>query len=151
MKIQHFEEMARKMVGDGKEPNLFFVSVDGRIVAVTSSLQGARGVAGGYSDTHDIWVIEDRQSGIVDESTASRREQDRLATEEEAPAATGAPSVSHSDIATINRHRASIGMRPIDRATGWTDQELIEMAEQIRSGGRIHNPGGTQIKQRLLR
>ncbi len=114
------------------------MSVDGDIVAVTNSIQSAEAVTRGYSTTDDIWVIEDRKTGIVEESVASEREQDRA----EARAAAGLPPLrvaSQSDLNVINKYRRSMGMPPIDRAAGWTDQELIDMAEQIRHTGRTHN------------
>lgn len=54
-----------------------------------------------------------------------------------------------TDMDVINRHRASIGMGPIDPAAGWTTQELASMAESIRKTGRMANPG--KLKRRLMR
>ena len=36
-KIALFEKMARKMVGDGKKPNIYFVGRQGVIVGITSN------------------------------------------------------------------------------------------------------------------
>jgi hypothetical protein len=44
------------------------------------------------------------------------------------------------DLDVVNRHRRSLGMKPIDPATGWTDQEIHEMAKAIRTSGRMVNP-----------
>jgi|SRR3990172_553954 len=56
-------------------------------------------------------------------------------------------SPSSSDIDTINRHRSSIGMRPIDLASGWSSAELRDMAESIRQSGKMTNP----LKKKLMR
>lgn len=39
------------------------------------------------------------------------------------------------DIETINEHRSSIGIRPMDLSAGWTDQEILEMAQSVRARG----------------
>lgn len=55
------------------------------------------------------------------------------------------------DLEVINRHRASLGMRPIDPAAGWTPQELADMAESIRKTGRMTNPDRERLKRKLMR
>lgn len=59
------------------------------------------------------------------------------------------PRSSDEDLEVINRHRASLGMGDIDPAAGWTARELHEMAERIRTTGRMNNP--SKVKRRLLR
>lgn len=47
----------------------------------------------------------------------------------------------------INRHRAAIGMPPLDiRASGWTDQDVLDEAERLR---RLPNPL-EDLKHRLI-
>lgn len=58
------------------------------------------------------------------------------------------PTYDPEDIATINRHRASLGMKPIDPKAGWTPGELADMAEAIRKTGRMQNPVD-RLKRRL--
>jgi len=40
-KIEALEQLARDTVGDGKSPNLFFVSIEGVIITVTRSFNVA--------------------------------------------------------------------------------------------------------------
>ena len=87
-KIQQFEDMAREMVGDGKSPNLYFISTydpktggDGAIVGVVRSLEIAKGVGGHYDAAV---VIEDRKTGVVWENAASERFQRAAMEAEEA-------------------------------------------------------------------
>ena len=56
------------------------------------------------------------------------------------PAAVTKTAPASSDLDVINRHRTSIGMGPIDPSAGWTAQELADMAESIRTTGRMTNP-----------
>lgn len=55
-------------------------------------------------------------------------------------------SVSAADIAVVNRHRAGMGMAPVDMRHGWTPQEITDMADNIRRHGRTHNPPKYIIK-----
>lgn len=60
------EKLASKFIGDGKSPNLFFVTVGGKVVAITQDLEVARYVwekvsAPMITET----TIEDRQVGMV--------------------------------------------------------------------------------------
>lgn len=69
---------------------------------------------------------------------------------------TQAAGPSAADVATVNRHRAGLGMRPLDLAHGWSAQEIADMADSIRRTGRTHNPlklrvNPAKLKRRLLR
>ena len=63
-KTKVLEELATKMVGDGKSPNLYFVSSDGAIVAITVDLDDANDIARNHTDV----LIEDRKEGLIWES-----------------------------------------------------------------------------------
>ena len=68
----------------------------------------------------------------------------------------GAPAqapatVSADDLAVINQHRRGLGMAPLDPGAGWTTEELREMADSIRTTGRMHNPRTNRLKRSLLR
>lgn len=52
------------------------------------------------------------------------------------------------DIDIINRHRAKLGMASIDPHAGWTPEELHDMAENIRTTGRMTNLG--ELKASLM-
>lgn len=60
MKIQKLENLASELVGDGKTPNLYFVSnKQGHIIAIFVHKEGARNYwVGGYR-------IEDRLDGEI--------------------------------------------------------------------------------------
>lgn len=85
-------------------------------------------------DPYVVEVIEDLEEGELDEGVSTEDEQLGQA-------------VSRQDIETIDRYRASIGMGPIDPSAGWTPAELHQMAENIRTTGRMANVG--QLKRRL--
>jgi len=59
--------------------------------------------------------------------------------------------VSPADLDVINRHRRALGMAPLDRSMGWGDQELRDMAESIRTTGRMNNPAQKRLKAKLMR
>lgn len=66
-KIEQLEELARTMVGDGKAPNLYFVTVEGVVTTVTRSLERAkwewsRNVS---EDRRRATSVEDRRQGSV--------------------------------------------------------------------------------------
>jgi hypothetical protein len=65
-KITKIEAMARNMVGDGKEPNIYFVSVGGTIVCVTTSREIADAAASSLGWNNKEVLIEDRKHGTVD-------------------------------------------------------------------------------------
>lgn len=64
MKIKKLNELATEMVGDGKSPNIFFVTKAGNVVMITTLLQNA----------YTCWLnmppgcesaLEDRQYGTI--------------------------------------------------------------------------------------
>ncbi len=56
------------------------------------------------------------------------------------------------ELEVINRHRRQLGMAPLDPGAGWTADELKQMAESIRTTGKMYNPRrGKALKRRLLR
>lgn len=59
------------------------------------------------------------------------------------------PGLSEGVLETIDRHRAGLGMSPLDPAAGWATAELEEMAERIRATGRMNNPLSA-LKRRLM-
>ncbi len=65
-----------------------------------------------------------------------------------AKAGPGTAGPSASDIETVNRHRELIGAGPLDLSAGWSAEEIAEMAENIRTKGRTHNP---KLKRKLMR
>lgn len=84
-KIKFFEDKARTTVGDGKSPNLYFVTTyderSGAVVGIVRSLQDAKDVAKNYNGPV---MVEDRQTGVVWENEASlrfQREADRAELE----------------------------------------------------------------------
>lgn len=65
-RVKELETLATEMVGDGKKPNLFFVSEQGNILLVTRIFQAA----------YDLWyrvslrvdvecALEDRLTGVI--------------------------------------------------------------------------------------
>lgn len=109
----NLDEMAREKVGDGKTPNLYFVTVDGKTLAAFDDLDRAKWYAqqsfGAPSAQEYPVQIEDRLNGVVWENGASEAEQEE-AEEEEAntcPATVGAhvlmPSVSFAGPTSDNR------------------------------------------------
>jgi predicted glutamine amidotransferase len=64
MRIKELNKLATEMVGDGQSPNLFFVSINGNILMVTTDFPAA----------HALWsrlprdvetMLEDRQNGVL--------------------------------------------------------------------------------------
>lgn len=61
-----------------------------------------------------------------------------LIDEVQGAASTG--KIDPEDIRTINRHRATMGMAPIDLGAGWTAREIRDMAHSIHTTGKMSNP-----------
>jgi hypothetical protein len=59
-----FEKMASKYVGDGKTPNRFFVTVSGKVTALSGSKKAAIAAAQALGE-HDRVIVEDRLEGEV--------------------------------------------------------------------------------------
>jgi hypothetical protein len=81
MEIKQMQEMARDMVGDGKEPNVFFISQEGVICTVTTHAMIA----------YDHWkalprhkesAFEDRLYGVIC-TTESQEGTNRLIVHDE--------------------------------------------------------------------
>ena len=73
-KAYNLQDLARDMVGDGKAPNLFFVTDSaGKVLAITSTTKSdavrVAGVVGGY-------LVEDRKHGEVWGSPEYERAQE---------------------------------------------------------------------------
>lgn len=119
-----------------------------------------------YNYTPDVWVSEADENAVeerwnvfshaYDPSVILDQIQEWFAGEG-APSPpkqrTVTPAVSATELETIQRHRASLGMAPLDPAAGWTADELSEMARTIRETGRMANPvrmaNVGQLKRRL--
>lgn len=66
-KIKQLEEMARTMVGDGKAPNLYFVTVAGVVTTITRDFERARKEwVGNWAQwPNTSTCVEDRKMGTV--------------------------------------------------------------------------------------
>ena len=77
-KIKELQELATKMVGDGKNPNLFFVTDRGVTIMVTRSFQTA--YSQWQSLAHRESALEDRKWGVIasveprDDGTANHKQ-----------------------------------------------------------------------------
>ena len=115
---------------------LSMVNADGKVVRIVEApelIPGQTPIAFGFDDDEN--------------STHQRVFKAELALEEMNSRWKSTASPSSSDVDTINRHRRSIGMPPIDLASGWSSAELRDMAESIRSSGKMTNP----LKRKLMR
>ncbi len=65
-RLQALESLASETIGDGKTPNIFFVTVEGRVVVVTQDLMIAKQAWGLFAESMDIETsIEDRLVGVL--------------------------------------------------------------------------------------
>jgi hypothetical protein len=65
-KILELENIASSMIGDGKKPNVFFVSVKGRIVTITRDFERAYLQWRELSKNEDVeTALEDRLTGTI--------------------------------------------------------------------------------------
>ena len=71
MKIKELEQLATKMVGDGKSPNVFFVGRHGNIEAVLTHLGAEDAIA--YARLVGATTVEDRKTGVVWDRDAGDR------------------------------------------------------------------------------
>lgn len=84
------------------------------------------------------WILEDASPKAVDPYIADLVEDvEDMEIDDDEPA----PSVADDDVEIINRHRATLGMAPIDLTAGWSAAEIQEMARSIRKTGRMQNEG----------
>jgi len=74
-KIPALEALASEMVGDGQTPNVFFVTVEGRVSLVTRSVRLAYETWSRLHVLHRESAIEDRINGTIADVTyeAGRR------------------------------------------------------------------------------
>lgn len=84
-KIEALEELARTHVGDGKRPNLFFVSLAGSIVTVTRDFATAydqwKQLASPYGDNYGTEsALEDRKTGTIATREPREENSDKLCT-----------------------------------------------------------------------
>ena len=78
----HLEELAERCVGDKQEPNLFFVIIEERCVAVFIEEEDAVE----FAELSDADVVEDRATGEVwasDTYEAAREDEEEEIEEEE--------------------------------------------------------------------
>lgn len=64
-KIKELEELAMKLIGDGKNPNLFFVSENGNIILVTTDGDIAYAAWSKASLGSEEAALEDRKNGTI--------------------------------------------------------------------------------------
>lgn len=86
-------DLARTLVGDGKTPNVHFVTncTTGEVVALfvgdgSNMVDAACALADNLDEAH---MVEDRLTGVVHDNPASERLQERLGREEEGEESTG--------------------------------------------------------------
>ena len=65
MKVKLLNELASEMVGDGKKPNVFFVTEKGDVITVTQSFEKAYSEWRILAQNHIESALEDRQTGIL--------------------------------------------------------------------------------------
>jgi len=83
-RIESLENIARETVGDGKSPNLFFVSVEGNIGMITQDFLAA------YRYWRDLprnieTALEDRKTGTICDTTPIEDGSAILRTYDDAP------------------------------------------------------------------
>ncbi len=65
-RFQALERFASATIGDGKSPNLFFVTVEGKVVVITQNLEIAKRSWEGFAGPMDtVTSIEDRKVGVL--------------------------------------------------------------------------------------
>ncbi len=65
-RLQALESLASKLIGDGKSPNVFFVTVEGRVVSITQDLEVAKRAWEGFAASMNIETsVEDRLVGVL--------------------------------------------------------------------------------------
>lgn len=65
-RVRELEDLARKMVGDGKKPNLFFVSLDGNIILISRDFETAYGEWKKHATRRNAeTALEDRLWGVI--------------------------------------------------------------------------------------
>lgn len=65
-RLEVLEKLARELVGDGKSPNLFFVSCEGNIILISRDFDVAYEKWLQHADQRDHEsALEDRQTGVI--------------------------------------------------------------------------------------
>jgi hypothetical protein len=65
-RLEFLEKLARDLVGDGKEPNLFFVSSNGNIILISRDFEAAYRKYREHARTRDHeTALEDRKTGVI--------------------------------------------------------------------------------------
>jgi hypothetical protein len=77
------------------------------------------------------------------------REAGRVLAEARRAARSLTTATEEEDLDAVNSHRRQLGMKPLYMADGWTAKEIADMAEKIRTTGRMANP--VSIKRKLMR
>ncbi len=82
-------EMPRWLVGDGKSPNIFFVTnpKSGNVVAVFMGDDKEQAAIDFADGRHEPLMVEDRLTGVVHDNPAGERYQDECRRAEEEGAA----------------------------------------------------------------
>ncbi len=77
--VEALEALARDMVGDGKSPNLFFVTVEGKVILISQDFEPAYKTWRYYSfPIRTETGIEDRQYGVMAAVEPDEDESGRL-------------------------------------------------------------------------
>jgi len=83
-KIKALENLATDIVGDGKSPNVFFVSTQGVIFMVTTDFEMAYAAWQEVSDPpHVETALEDRQTGVIASVGPDEENGDRLTVQDD--------------------------------------------------------------------
>jgi hypothetical protein len=79
-KIPELEKLARDMIGDGKSPNLYFVTLKGAVVSVDTDVNRALAAwrALAYAEPLRECALEDRLYGVLASVTPRSDEDPRL-------------------------------------------------------------------------
>lgn len=64
-KIRRLEELASDLIGDEKDPNLFFVTVEGAVVMITVDFKAAYEYWKFLSRANVETSLEDRKNGVI--------------------------------------------------------------------------------------
>lgn len=64
-KIAELNALATEMVGDGKKPNLFFVTHEGNVTMITRRFESAHREWRKFANQDVESMLEDRQTGVI--------------------------------------------------------------------------------------
>lgn len=78
-RLEFLEALARELVGDGKSPNLFFVSSEGNVILISRDFDVAYLKWKQHAQDRDHEsALEDRQYGVISSVEPSEDESGRL-------------------------------------------------------------------------